>query len=176
MKRKFLITLIAFFSIGTVISFTILITDSMYDKNGVQKLNTEASADWPVYDYNQMIDTNSDLIAFITVESIQDKELTGNENIDSLNAKISKLNIDDVLYNRSSNIEKTIKLDQALDFVEPGQSYLMFLSKNEGYYYVTDGNSVIPEKDNMYEVEVPGIEGKYDKIQFINKLEGKEND
>lgn len=46
-----------------------------------------------------------------------------------------------------------------------------FLNKEGDFYYETDGNSLIQEKDNTYNVKVPDIEGEYDKDQFIEKVD-----
>lgn len=140
--------------------------------NDPNKEGSNNKGDWPVYNFEEMFE-EVDLIAFVTVESNQDKKLTGKKNEGSIDAKISKLTIDDIAYSKNENIEETIELDQSENFVEPGRSYLMFLSKDKNYYNLVDGNSVIPEKENIYEVKVSGIEGKSDKNQLLNKIKKK---
>lgn len=130
--------------------------------------DTEAMGDWPVYDIEEMI-KEVDLIAFVTVESIQ--ALTGDENQDSLDRKASKLRIKDIAYSENKNKEEVIELSQAVNFVEQDKSYLLFLNKRGDYYYVTDGNSVIPEQNGIYQVNVSGIEGEYDRRAFIERIE-----
>lgn len=173
MKRKIIISLLIIFSVGSILSVIILITHNVHQNNIAQNYSTESSADWPIYEIDQMLNNQSDLVVFATVEDIRDKEEIGNENHDGINAKISTLQIDEVVYSSSSNIDRTIELDQALNYVEPGESYLLFLKKNGDYYYEADGNSLIPEIDNTFEVEIPGIEGSYNKNQISKQIESK---
>src|SRR5690625_4360131 len=173
MKRKILIILLMVFIVGNIFSVTILITHNMYQDNIAQNYSIEASADWPVYDIYELMNDKSDLVVFATVKEIRDKEDIGDENHDSIKAKISTLQIDEIIYSRTPSKQRTIKLDQALDYVEPGKSYLLFLNKNGDYYYEVDGNSVIPEVDNMYKVDIPGIEGTYNKNQISMQIENK---
>jgi len=173
MKRKILIILLMVFTVGNIFSVTILITHNMYQNKIAQNYSIEASADWPVYDIYELMNDKSDLVVFATVKEIRDKEDIGDENHDSIKAKISTLQIDEIIYSSTPSKQRTIKLDQALDYVEPGKSYLLFLNKNGDYYYEVDGNSVIPEVDNMYKVDIPGIEGTYNKNQISMQIENK---
>lgn len=173
MKRKILIILLMIFTVGSIFSVTILITHDMYQNKIAQNYSTEASADWPVYDIDQLISDKSDLVVFATVEDIRDKEDIGDENHDSIRAKISTLQVDEIVYSGTSSIPRTIELDQALNYVEPGKSYLLFLKKNGDYYYEVDGNSLIPEIDSMYKVDIPGIKGTYSKNQISMQIENK---
>src|SRR5699024_8388805 len=107
------------------------------DENSSQG-GSETAGDRPVYNFEEMMD-KADLIAFVTVDEIKDKDQ------DNVDAKIAKLKIDDVVYSKNENTEETIELDQSEKFVESDKSYLLFLNKEGDFYYETDGNSLIQE-------------------------------
>ena len=123
--------------------------------------NNQAKADWPVYDFDTLIE-KTDVVAFVEVDSNEKSERDG------LQATLSTLKVTDVLY---GSLPESIILDQTSDVVETGKSYLLFLNKTGDYYYLTDGNSLIPKNDEKYRVDIPGIEGEYDKDQLTERFE-----
>ena len=168
MKKTFIsVTLIAFFTVGTVIA--ILSTDSMKGSSATTpQYSPEAHADWPVYNFNKIINERADLVAFVTVESVEDKKVSEEEP----NAKLATLKINKLLYDsrNSVDISSTVVLDQALEFVSVGESYLLFLEKNGDYYYEVNGNSKVKEENGKYQVNIEGIQGLYSQETFGEKF------
>ncbi|TQS76481.1 hypothetical protein DX933_01160 [Ornithinibacillus gellani] len=168
MKKTFIsVTLIAFFTVGTVIA--ILSTDSMKGSSAnTPQYSPEAHADWPVYNFNKIINERADLVAFVTVESVEDKKVSEEEP----NAKLATLKINKLLYDsrNSVDISSTVVLDQALEFVSVGESYLLFLEKNGDYYYEVNGNSKVKEENGKYQVNIEGIQGLYSQETFGEKF------
>ncbi|MFD2045034.1 hypothetical protein ACFSTA_15215 [Ornithinibacillus salinisoli] len=168
MKKTIIsVILIAFFTVGTLLA--ILSIDNIEESApNTPQYSPEASADWPIYDFNTLMNEKTDLVAFITVESVEDKKVSE----EKLNAKLATLKITKLLYdNRNSiDISDTILLDQAFEYVNVGESYLLFLEKKVDYYYEVDGHSKIKEINGKYQVNIEGIEGSFTQKTFEDKF------
>jgi hypothetical protein len=161
------VTLIAFFAVGTVIALMSL--EHMKDSTAnTSQYDPAAQADWPVYTFNKIMNEKADLVAFVTVESIEDKQV--NEGL--LGEKVASLKINKLLYDSRNSIDKSsaTSLVQAVDFVKVGESYLLFLRKEGDYYYEVDGNSKIKEVNAKYQVNIEGIQGSYTQETFGQKF------
>ncbi|WP_330949434.1 hypothetical protein [Virgibacillus sp. MG-45] len=166
-KTIIFVALIAFFTVGTVVA--VMSIKSMEESStNTPQYNSEAHADWPVYDFNKIMNERADLVAFVKVESVTDKKDKEQE----LNAQLATLKLTKTLYNSESSVSTsdTIVLDQALEYVYVGESYLMFLEKNGDYYYEVDGNSKVKEENGKYKVKIRGIQGSYTEETFGEKF------
>jgi len=156
----------ALFIIGTVVAVNMTKESDNSDMSDIQKFSPEIHADWPVYNAEKILNDKADLIAFVTVKDIKDKEKT--EIDDDLNATIATLTVDNVVLGDSYS--KEIKLDQAIDPVVKGDKYLLFLAKRGDYYYIVDKNSKVKEVNGKYQIEIKGLEGNYLQTEFSNKV------
>ena len=158
------LVLIGFFILGTLI---VIFSANGMDKSTSKQpeYNPQAQADWPVYEFDEVM------------EDIESHPLS-NTDYKYTGSKLATLNLDEVLYTSSSNISRNndVLLHQAVEFVNPGESYLMFLAKRGDYYYEVDGNSKPKLENEKYEVFIPNIEGEYTKQEFIEKFNLKLKD
>lgn len=106
-----------------------------------------AHADWPVYGWGQLV-RKSDLIVEVRVERVQEYK----------SAQLATLQVRSVLQGEVRGTE--ITLDQAVEFLRPGQRLVLFLARRGHYYYEVDGNSkLFAVAEGKYESFVPGFAG-----------------
>ncbi|MGM8216028.1 hypothetical protein ACLIA0_10690 [Bacillaceae bacterium W0354] len=134
------------------------------------KFSNEAHADWPDLNIEEIYN-EADIIAVVKTENINKKKITANKNQedekDVLEAQFTNLKIINLLKGNPS--DKTIILNQALDFVENNKKYLMFLTKGEdGYYYEVTGTSILEFTNNKFMSNITGW--IYVNILDTNKL------
>ena len=132
MKKIILpIVMISIFVLGCMIFIFNLEQGKSFTKTSEN--NLPPSADWDTYTFEEYINEEADLVAFVTVLKVEDKSKM---NEDDLDAKLSTLQLDEILFSnlQDSSLDKVI-LDQATEFVQPGEKYLMFLNKIGDYFY-----------------------------------------
>lgn len=150
------------FLIALSVSVLLIGCNNSSNSSSKNTSNSQAKADWFVYDIETLIE-KSDVVVFVESDKTEKKKGEGPS------ATLSTLKVTDLLY---GSAPESIILDHTIDsVVEPGKSYLLFLNRKGDYYYLTDGNSLIPENDKIYQISIPGIEGKYDKDQLTKKVE-----
>ncbi|UOQ47642.1 hypothetical protein MUN88_16520 [Gracilibacillus caseinilyticus] len=130
--------------------------------------NPEVHADFPTYDAKRLLG-KTELIALVEPISNQQKEIV--EGMPK--ATLSKLKVKKNLYGES---ESTITLDQAINPVEIGKDYLLFLKEENGLYYLMDGNSLIQSKNGKFKVKTDGLEGTYTSGELDKKVKIKLKD
>ena len=161
------VTLIAFFTVGIVIA--VMSLDYMKESSAnTSQYNPVAQADWPIYNFNKIMNEEADLVAFVTIENVEDKKV--NEGL--LSEKVATLKINKLLYESRKSVDASSNtfLVQAVDFVNSGESYLLFLRKEGDYYYEVDGNSKIKEENGKFQVNIEGIQGSYTQDTFGEKF------
>lgn len=161
MKKSRFIFLACLFTIGSLISVGLIIN---YDSE-----SPEVQGDWPHKDLDELI-KDSDLIAIVKVKDKKMKE-SKVEKEAGLKRQFSTLKIKEVIKGKP---EKEIILNQAYNFVDIGKEYLMFLSKgSDGYYYELTNVSIVPKKNSKFKSKIKGLQGTFNKIELINKVEEK---
>ncbi|WAA13269.1 hypothetical protein [Fervidibacillus halotolerans] len=135
------------------------------------KYNPQPQADWDTYTFEQYINEEADLVAFVTVQKVEDKPKI---NKDDLDAKLSTLQLDEILFNKLPNTSiKNVLLDQATEFVQPGEKYLMFLTKKGEYFYEIGAEGKIKLNGGEFKTHIKGIEGEYTQEEFAKQFEVK---
>lgn len=161
------ISLICLFLIGSVLS--IVLIGNLNSKQ--PQYNPQPHADWDTYTFEQYINEEADLVAFVTVQKVEDKKKI---NKDDLDAKLSTLQLDEILFNKlPSTSLKNVVLDQATEFVQPGEKYLMFLTKKGEYFYEIGAEGKIKINDGKFKTHIKGIEGEYTQEEFSKQFEVK---
>ncbi|MBO8155813.1 MAG: hypothetical protein H0Z32_05075 [Bacillaceae bacterium] len=159
MKKSILIFLACLFTIGSLVSVGLIIK---YDSEP-----PEVQGDWPDKDIDELI-KDSDLIAIVKVK---DKKMKEGEKEAGLKRQYSTLKIKEVIKGKPG---KDIILSQALNFVDKGKEYLMFLSKDsDGYYYELTNVSIVPKKNRKFKSKIKGLQGTFYEIELINKVKEK---
>ncbi|AQQ53468.1 hypothetical protein [Planococcus lenghuensis] len=102
-----------------------------------------AAADWPAMTLEEM-KTEADLIAFATVEDTITKETSS-----GIYAQIATLEVTEAI---SGTAPGKVELNQSTDFVEEGETYLLFLLKHvtDSYYYIVNYAGIIEEQNGLY--------------------------
>ncbi|MEK3792941.1 hypothetical protein MKX42_14520 [Paenibacillus sp. FSL R7-0204] len=111
-------------------------------------------ADWPEYNFNELISKQSDVVVQVKVIDTQEKPV--DDNLPP--AQLSTLKILDTI---QGDVSGEIILDQALDFVENGNTYIMILKKQGDYYYESDKNSILIDQNGTYNSNIPDFKGKF---------------
>lgn len=173
MKKLIILTvLIAVIVLGTVLVKLTTSNTGENENNGPTD-ESQNLADWPVYSFAEMMREKVDVVAIVTVVDSESKGTTESEP----SSKLATLKVDKLLYERENNGHATreIKLNQAFDYVQLGESYLIFAEKNGEYYYEVSGNALIKAEDGVYYVGIDGIEGFFDIAEFEKEFMGALN-
>lgn len=132
-------------------------------KGTQQFYNPEPHADWPVYNFDEIIGDAAETVVLVEVTDVKPKQVGEGEPP----AQLATLKVLETFYGSS---DSEIILDQALDFVEPGESYIIFLKKKGDYYYEVSGESVIQEKNGVFTSKIPGFTGEFTKESFRSEF------
>ncbi|MCD5324394.1 MULTISPECIES: hypothetical protein [Pontibacillus] len=154
---------ILFFLGLLLMAFTITACNNQNGNTQYNSTNGEAQTDWALLSLEELTE-KADLIAFASV-----KDTEGIEKSNGMNAQISTLEVLEII---SGTASKEIKLDQATNYLEEGEEYLLFLTQNEtdGYYYVLNPSGVIQEKDGVYATGLVEGNGTYNKDEVKDLL------
>lgn len=168
MNRKIMYVLTFLFVIGSVFSFSLIVK---YDKQKDMRFSTVTHADWPEKDFDELVE-ESDVIAIAQMEnqSIK-KEYLDEEHF--IERRYSDLNIKEVL---KGELETEIILNQALDYVEEGKQYLVFLRKGEdGYYYELTDDAIVPYEKGEYISNIKELTRNFKEKEIISEINKKIN-
>ena len=167
MKKIILpIVMISIFVLGCMIFIFNLEQGKSFTKTSEN--NLPPSADWDTYTFEEYINEEADLVAFVTVLKVEAKSKM---NEDDLDAKLSTLQLDEILFSnlQDSSLDKVI-LDQATEFVQPGEKYLMFLNKIGDYFYEIGAEGKIKLNDGRFKTHIKGLEGEYSQREFSERF------
>ncbi|MBP1999704.1 hypothetical protein J2Z69_000723 [Paenibacillus shirakamiensis] len=123
-------------------------------KDNANSYNPEPHADWPEFKFDELVSKQSDLVVQVKVLSNQEKPAV--EGLPP--ARLSKLQVINTIQGSAPN---EITLDQALDFVKIGKTYILVLKKIGDYYYESDKNSVILEENGSYNSNIPDFKKRF---------------
>lgn len=159
MKRVIISTIVvAIIVVGAV---TVKLMTSQKEQNVVKKPvdDEQVKKDWPVYTFAEMMTDKVDVVAFVTVVQTSDMDER---------ARLSTLRIDELIFESEEGMvgADEITLNQMFDYVEEGESYLVFLQKAGVEYVRVSLPSLIKAREGKYEVQMEGLRGYYDKAEF----------
>lgn len=119
--------------------------------------NPTPHADWPEFNFEELVSQQTDVVVEVKVVDTQEKP-----KVDGFpQAQLATL---EILNTIQGDISGEIVLDQALDYVEEGNTYIMFLKQSGDYYYESDKNSILTEENGIYNSNIPDFEGSFKEI------------
>jgi hypothetical protein len=140
------------------------INDIRSYRNGVSSTsntdlyNPTPHADWPEFNFDELVSKRSDLIVQVKVIDTKEKP-----KVDGLpQAQLATLEVLDII---QGTVTGEIILDQALDFVVEGNTYIMMLKQRGDYYYESDKNSILLEESGSYNSDIPDFKGKFTDVK-----------
>jgi hypothetical protein len=156
----FLFTIGSIFSVNTIIK---------YNKQEKVQLSTVAHADWPEKDFDELIN-EADVIAIVQVKKQKIKEDTIGEG-HFLERHYSDLVVKKIL---KGNPDAEIVLNQAVDYIEKNEKYLVFLKEgDDGYYYELTDDAIVPYKEGKYISKIKDLTNDFKEEEIINKIDKK---
>ncbi|MGY3716832.1 hypothetical protein ACWE42_15055 [Sutcliffiella cohnii] len=165
MKNIILGLLTLFFLTGSAFSIGII---NKYGEIKQYTFSSEAHADWPDYKIDTIVQ-EADLIAVVQVK---DTNVGDPEGIEGLVRQYSTLKVDKII---SGEANKSIVLNQAVDYVEKNKKYLAMLSKGtDGYYYEVTNTALIPYDSinkELVKSQIRELKGDYTEEELINIIE-----
>lgn len=166
MNKKIMYALIFMFTIGSVFSINTIIK---YDKKKEIQLSTVTHADWPEKDFDELVN-EADVIAVVKVKDKTIKE----DPIDEehfLERHYSELDIKKIL---KGNADTEIILNQALDYVEKNEKYLVFLRKGEdGLYYQLTDVAIVPNENGKYISKIKDLTKDFEEEELVKEIDKK---
>lgn len=129
-------------------------------------------ADFPRYDFESMINGNTDLVVVAKVTGVSENKDNNSEDPNSTHQEAT-LSIQDKIF--GDEPRATITLYQSVDRVEKNKTYLLFLSYRDSLdvFVVSDGQSQMEINNNKVKVDMKGIEGEYTLDMFKNVFKEK---
>jgi hypothetical protein len=141
--------------------------DQGIDSTSDKKIGS--TADWPNYDFKTLVTVKADLVAQVTVTDVE--EFIDEQKFES---QLATVQVQKTFLGQAPS---SIVLHQALEYVEKGKTYIMFLKQDgpNGYYYELTGASIIPDQNGIYVSSIPGFEGEFTIDEFTNNFTTKLN-
>ncbi|NUU78021.1 hypothetical protein [Paenibacillus xylanilyticus] len=150
---------------------TVITTPQAHDINDIKSYRNSASstsesdlynpiphADWPEFNFEDLVTEQSDIVVHVKVIDTQSKPHVDGQP----QAQLATLEILDTI---KGNSHDKIVLDQALDYVEKGKTYIMLLRQQGDYFYESDKNSVIKEVDGLCTSNIPDFKGSFTELK-----------
>ncbi|MCT2536217.1 hypothetical protein NC661_16735 [Aquibacillus koreensis] len=164
MKKRFLVIFLFLLAIGllTACSSSNETEDNLIDPT----TDTESTADWASLDIEDIIDSSS------TIALVKVKDVEKSIDDEGFESQLATLKVEKTL---TDNVPQDIKLHQALNYVENGGRYILFIEQRgeNGYYYELSEESVIPIKNNKAVSGISGFTGEFTIDEFFSELAKK---
>ncbi|MYL35427.1 hypothetical protein GLW08_21330 [Pontibacillus yanchengensis] len=165
MNKFMQLSLLTVFSAGTIFSVSILNTD--VNQSQAYEFSSEAHADWPEYNFEELA-TKSDAIVMGKVTNVEKKTVKHPQSQQEFNRQFSEVEVKNVL---KGSTPDRITLNQAINYVDNGQVYVMFLKKSDdGYYYELSDTALVPEKHGKFRSSIKGLNGSLNKGQIEKEI------
>lgn len=162
MKKWIMVGLSGLFVAGGLLALTTMIDT----KPTASRYNNQTHADWPKYNFSRLINDKTDLVAHVTVAKAEKRK-----GQDGLDRQFSTLTVNKVFWGQVQPSE--IVLNQAVEYVNPGETYIMFLKKNGDYYYEADGNAKLKEINGRFKSKIPDFTGEFTLNEFAAQFAQK---